>query len=67
MLQPSECLLLQSHSFSQKELAAYVFADYQALNAVIKVNILPLQRVDSLLDKLERAKSFSTLDLTAGH
>ena len=41
--------------------------DYRGLNAVTKADVHPLPRIDDLLDKLGRAKCFSTLDLAAGY
>ncbi|GFW16529.1 retrovirus-related Pol polyprotein from transposon 297 [Trichonephila clavipes] len=41
--------------------------DYRKLNAICKTNAESLPRIDSLLDKLNSAKYFSTLDLTSGY
>ena len=41
--------------------------DYQALNAVTKADVRPLPRIDDFLDKLGKAKCFSSLDLAAGY
>ena len=43
------------------------YVDYRGLNAVTEVDVHPLPRIDDLLDKLGRAKFFSTLDLAAGY
>ena len=49
-------------------MAVYIFCvDYQGLNAVTKPDVYPLPRINDLLDKLDKAKCFSTLDLTAGY
>ncbi|GFV80681.1 retrovirus-related Pol polyprotein from transposon 17.6 [Trichonephila clavipes] len=41
--------------------------DFRKLNALCKVDSEPLPIMDSLLDKLARAKFFSTLDLASGY
>ncbi|GFV44126.1 transposon Tf2-9 polyprotein [Trichonephila clavipes] len=41
--------------------------DHRKLNAICKTDAEPLPRIDSLLDKLNSAKYFSTLDLTSGY
>ncbi|GFW29443.1 hypothetical protein TNCV_743851 [Trichonephila clavipes] len=41
--------------------------DYRKLNAICKTDAEPLPRIDSLLDKLNSAKFFSTLDLASGY
>ncbi|GFV07544.1 transposon Tf2-11 polyprotein [Trichonephila clavipes] len=41
--------------------------DYRKLNAICKTDAEPLPRIDSLLDKLNSAKYFSTLDLASGY
>ena len=40
--------------------------DYRRLNAVTKMEIFPLPRIDDSLDMLARSKYFSTLDLASG-
>ena len=39
----------------------------ETLNAVTKTNLLPLLRIDDLLDQLGKVRYFSTLDLASGH
>ena len=46
-----------------------MFFNYQSLNEVVKadLDVHPLLRIDDLLDKLGKAKYFSTLDLATGY
>jgi hypothetical protein len=41
--------------------------DYRAINKVTRKNKYPLPRIDDLMDNLEGAKCFSSLDLTSGY
>lgn len=41
--------------------------DYRRLNAVTKLDVFPLPRIDDSLDLLSRSKYFSTLDLASGY
>ena len=41
--------------------------DYRHLNAVTKMDVFPLVRVDDTLDMLSHTQYFSTLDLAAGY
>ena len=40
--------------------------DYRRLNAVTKMEVFPLPRIDDSLDMLSKSKFFSTLDLASG-
>ncbi|GFX33586.1 retrovirus-related Pol polyprotein from transposon opus [Trichonephila clavipes] len=44
-----------------------LYIDFRKLNALCKADSEPLLIMDSLLDKLARAKFFSTLDLASGY
>ncbi len=41
--------------------------DYRRLNAVTKIDVFPLPRIDDSLDLLSRTKYFTTLDLMSGY
>ena len=41
--------------------------DYRQLNSVTKKDTYPLPQIDDLLNLLEKARFFSTLDLAAGY
>ena len=41
--------------------------DYRRLNTVTRKDVHPIPRIDSLLDKLSRAKYFTSLDLMSGY
>ena len=41
--------------------------DYRHLNAVTRMDVFPLPRVDDTLDMLSKTQDFSTLDLAAGY
>ncbi|MHB1799638.1 MAG: reverse transcriptase family protein [Vulcanimicrobiaceae bacterium] len=41
--------------------------DYRKLNAVTKKDVYPIPRIDDTLDKLGKAKYFTTLDMVSGY
>ena len=41
--------------------------DYRRLNAITKMDVFPLPRIDDTLDLLSKAKYFTTLDLASGY
>ena len=47
-------------------MAPTVCIDYRGMNDVTKADNYPLSCIDDLLDKLGKAKFFSTLDLASG-
>ena len=52
----------------EKRDGSYRFCvDYRHLNAVTKMDVFPLPRVDDTLDMLSHTQYFSTLDLAAGY
>ena len=52
----------------EKRDSSYCFCvDYRRLNAVTKMDVFPLPRVDDTLDMLSQTRYFSTLDLAAGY
>ena len=67
VIQPSVSPWVSPIVLVQKKDGTYRFCvDYWELNTVTKPNKFPLPRIDDLLDELENAKFFSTLDLTSG-
>ena len=52
----------------EKRDGSYCFCvDYRRLNAVTKMDVFPLSRVDDTLDMLSQTRYISTLDLVAGY
>ena len=41
--------------------------DYRVLNSVTKPDVLPLPRINDLLDQLGKSKYYTTLDLVSGY
>ena len=41
--------------------------DYRRINAITKKDVYPLPRIDDILDTLDQARYFSTLDLASGY
>ena len=67
VVQPSKSPWASSVVLVQKKDGSHHFCiDYRGLNDVTKADNYPLSRIDDLLDKLGKAKFFSTLDLASG-
>ena len=60
MIQPSESLWASPVVLVRKRDGSLSFFNCRSLNEVVKANVHPLLRIDDLLDKLGRAKYFST-------
>ena len=68
MIQPSESPWASPVVLVRRRGGSLHFCvDYRGLNAVTKADVHLLLRIDDLLDKLGKAKCFSTLDLAAGY
>ena len=52
---------------AKKNVTTRFCVDYRRLNAVTKMDVFPLPRVDDSLDLLAKSKYFSTLDLSSGY
>ena len=50
----------------KKDRSIRFYVDYRRLNAVTKMEVFPLPRIDDSLDMLSKSKFFSTLDLASG-
>ena len=68
VIQHSSSLWASPVILVEKRDGSYHFCvDYRCLNAVTKIDVFPLPRVDDTLDMLSQTWYFSTLDLTAGY
>lgn len=68
VIEPSNSPLLSPVVLVKKKDGALRFCvDYQKLNNVTKKDVYPLLRIDSSLDRLRRARYFSSLDLKSGY
>ena len=52
---------------AKKDGTTHFCVDYQKLNAITKMDVYPLPRIDDSLDLLSGNSYFSTLDLASGH
>ena len=50
----------------KKDSSIRLCVDYRCLNAITKMEVFPLPRIDDSLDMLAKYKYFSTLDLASG-
>lgn len=66
VIQPSNSLWASAVVLVHKNGALPMCVDYHHLNSVTKLDVYTLPRIDDLLDQLESARYFTTLDLSAG-
>ncbi len=52
---------------AKKDSSTRFCVDYRKLNAITKMDVYPLPRIDDSLDQLAHAKHFSTLDILTGY
>ena len=52
---------------AKKDGGTHFCIDFWRLNAITKMDVFPLPRIDDSLDLLSKAKYFTTLDLASGY
>ena len=67
-IQPSKSLWASSIVLvAKKDKTTYFCVDYRKLNAISKMDVYPLPRIDDSLDLLSGQQFFTTLDLASGY